>query len=129
MFVTVQIILPETAKYRKLKVRERVIYQGRTESFVAVIIQELKLVHQRKTSFKRLLKFCFHQIQPHHQLWIRALVKVKRAVLKSSTVKIEGIPVTGIIDTDSDIGIVSGDLFKTVVNAAELKEDFKPANK
>ena len=49
---------------------------------------------------------------------------------QSVTVKIEGIPVTGIIDTGSDISIVSGDLLKTVVNAAELKkEDFKPANK
>ena len=45
-------------------------------------------------------------------------------------VKIEGIPVTGIIDTGSDITIINGKLFKNVVDAAQLSsEAFKPANK
>ena len=35
---------------------------------------------------------------------------------QSVAVEIEGVPVTGIIDTGSNISIVSGDLFKTVVN-------------
>jgi len=39
------------------------------------------------------------------------------------------VPVTGIVDTGSDISIMSGDLFKMIVSIAELKEeDFKPAN-
>ena len=45
-------------------------------------------------------------------------------------VKIEGIPVTGIIDTGSDITIISGELFKNDVVAAQLSsEAFKRANK
>ena len=40
------------------------------------------------------------------------------------------MPVTGIVDTGSDISVMSGDLFKMIVGIAELKEeDFKPANK
>jgi len=40
------------------------------------------------------------------------------------------VPVTGIVDTGSDISVMSGDLFKMIVGIAELKEeDFKPANK
>ena len=45
-------------------------------------------------------------------------------------VKIEGIPVTGIIDTSSDITIISGEPFKNVADAAKLSnEAYKPANK
>ena len=45
-------------------------------------------------------------------------------------VEIEGVPVTGIIDTGSDITIISGELFKNIVDAAQLSsETFKPANK
>ena len=56
---------------------------------------------------------------------------VKRAVLKVViTVEIEGVPATGIIDTGSGITMVSGNLFKTIITTAGLKEeDFKPANK
>lgn len=38
-------------------------------------------------------------------------------------VKIEGVPVTGIIDTGSDITIISGDLFKTIIDTGELKSE------
>ena len=49
---------------------------------------------------------------------------------QSATVKIEGVPVMGIIDTGSDITIISGDMFKTVIAKAGLKrEEFKTANK
>ena len=48
---------------------------------------------------------------------------------RSATVKI-GVPVTGIIDTGSDITIISGDMFKTVIAKAGLKkEEFKTADK
>ena len=40
---------------------------------------------------------------------------------QSATVNIEGVPVTGIIDTGSDITIISGDMFKTVIAKAGLK--------
>ena len=47
---------------------------------------------------------------------------------RSATVKI--VPITGIIDTGSDITIVSGDMFKIVIAKAGLtKEEFKSANK
>ena len=49
---------------------------------------------------------------------------------QSATVKIEGVPITGIIDTGSDITIISGDMFKIViVKAGLMKEEFKTANK
>ena len=49
---------------------------------------------------------------------------------QSATVKIEGVSVTGIIDTGSDIIIISGDMFKTVIAKAGLKKvEFKTANK
>ena len=45
-------------------------------------------------------------------------------------VKIEGVPVLGIVDIDSDIIIISGELFKNIVDGAQLSsETFKPANK
>ena len=44
-------------------------------------------------------------------------------------VKIEGVPVTGIIDTGSDITIIRGDLFYHVVETAGLEESsLKPAD-
>ena len=50
--------------------------------------------------------------------------------LQSTIIKIKGIPVTGIIDTGSDITIISVDLFKKiVVDAGFKKEDFKTADK
>ena len=50
--------------------------------------------------------------------------------VQSATVKIEGVPITGITDTGSDIPIISGDMFKTVIAKADLtKEEFKTANK
>ena len=49
---------------------------------------------------------------------------------QSATVNIEGVPVTGIIDTGSDITIISGDMFKTVIAKARLKkEEFKTIDK
>ena len=48
----------------------------------------------------------------------------------SATVKIEGVPIMGIIDTGSDITIISGNMFKIVIVKAGLKkEEFKTANK
>ena len=45
---------------------------------------------------------------------------------QSATVNIEGVAVTGIIDTGPNITIVSGDMFKTVIAKARLKkEEFK----
>ena len=44
-------------------------------------------------------------------------------------VKIEGVPVTGIIDTGSDITIIRGDLFYHIVETAGLEESsLKPAD-
>ena len=44
-------------------------------------------------------------------------------------VKIEGVPVTGIIDTGSDITIIRGDLFYHIVGTAGLEESsLKPAD-
>ena len=40
---------------------------------------------------------------------------------KSVKVQIEGVPVTGIIDTGSDITIIGGELFKVIINSAQLK--------
>ena len=49
---------------------------------------------------------------------------------QSATVNIEGVPVTGIIDMGSDITIISGDMFKTVIAKAGLKkEEFKTVDK
>ena len=42
---------------------------------------------------------------------------------QSATVNVEGVPVTGIIDTGSDITIISGDMFKTVIAKAGLKKE------
>ena len=41
------------------------------------------------------------------------------------------MPVTGVIDTGSDITIISGELFKTIADTAQLlkSEAFKPALK
>ena len=45
---------------------------------------------------------------------------------QSATVNIEGVAVTGIIDTGPNITIISGDMFKTVIAKARLKkEEFK----
>ena len=45
---------------------------------------------------------------------------------ESATVNIEGVAVTGIIDTGPNITIISGDMFKTVIAKARLKkEEFK----
>ena len=47
-----------------------------------------------------------------------------------ATVNIEGVPVTGIIDTGSDITIISEDTFKIVIAKAGLKkEEFKTVDK
>ena len=44
-------------------------------------------------------------------------------------VKIEGVPVTGTIDTGSDITIIRGDLFYHIVETAGLEESsLKPAD-
>ena len=44
-------------------------------------------------------------------------------------VKLEGVPVTGIIDTGSDITIIRGDIFYHLVEAARLEESsLKPAD-
>jgi len=49
---------------------------------------------------------------------------------QSATIRIEGVPVTGIIDTGSSITIISANLYKKVVADARLKkEDFKTADK
>ena len=49
---------------------------------------------------------------------------------QSATVKIEGVPITGIIDAGPDITIISVDMFKIVIAKAGLKkEEFKTANK
>ena len=49
---------------------------------------------------------------------------------QSATVNIEGVPVTGIIDTGSDITIIGGDMLKTVIAKAGLKkEEFKTVDK
>ena len=49
---------------------------------------------------------------------------------QSTTVNIEGVSVTEIIDTGSDYTIISGDMFKTVIAKAGLKkEEFKTVNK
>ena len=49
---------------------------------------------------------------------------------QSATVNIERVPVTGIIDTGSDITIISGHMFKTVIAKAGLKkEEFKTVDK
>ena len=42
---------------------------------------------------------------------------------QSATVKVEGVPVTGIIDTGSDIIIISGDMFKIVIAIQSLIEE------
>ena len=42
---------------------------------------------------------------------------------QSATVKIEGVPITGIIDAGSDITIISGDMFKIVIAKAGLKKE------
>ena len=45
---------------------------------------------------------------------------------QSATVNIEGVAVTGIIDTGPNITIISRDMFKTVIAKARLKkEEFK----
>ena len=50
--------------------------------------------------------------------------------LQSATVNVEGVPVTGIIDTGLDITIISGDMFKIVIaKAGSKKEEFKTADK
>ena len=41
----------------------------------------------------------------------------------SATVKIEGVPIMGIIDTGSDITIISGNMFKIVIVKAGLKKE------
>ena len=54
----------------------------------------------------------------------------KESSPKGVTVEIEGLPAAGIIDTGSDIIIVSGNLFTTIITTAGLKEEnFKPAIK
>ena len=45
-------------------------------------------------------------------------------------VRIEGVPVTGMIDTGSEISIISGELFKTIIDTAQLRsETLKPADR
>ena len=41
-------------------------------------------------------------------------------------VKVEGVPVTGLIDTGSDITIIRGDLFYHIVETARLEESRLP---
>ena len=79
-------------------------------------------------TFTKISKFLFPADQPTQ------VPSIKSADLTSKSrhvkVKIEGIPITGIIDTGSDITIISGELFKNDVVAAQLSsEAFKPANK
>ena len=40
---------------------------------------------------------------------------------KCVEVRIEGVPVAGMIDTGSDITIISGELFKTIIDTAQLR--------
>ena len=81
--------------------------------------------------FKKSSKPCFHQPQPQIQLCPQLLIQQVMVVHKVvATVKIEGVAVTGIIYTGSDITIISGYMFKTVIAKAGLrKEEFKTANK
>ena len=51
-------------------------------------------------------------------------------VAKCVEVQIEGVPVRGIIDTGSDITILSGSAFQEIVTRRNLKmQDFKPADR
>jgi len=50
---------------------------------------------------------------------------------KCIEVQIEGVPIRGIVDTGSDITILSGPAFREIVNISKVpkKEQFKPANR
>ena len=50
---------------------------------------------------------------------------------KCIEVQIKGIPIRGIVDTGSDITILSGPAFREIVNISKVpkKEHFKPANR
>ena len=45
-------------------------------------------------------------------------------------VNVQGVPVNGVVDSQADITIMGGDLFKPVATVAKLrKKDFKPPDK
>ena len=79
-------------------------------------------------AFTKISRFLFPADQPTQV----PTIKSRDSTYKSRhvEVEIEGVPVTGIIDTGSDITIISGELFENIVDAVQLSsETFKPANK
>ena len=91
MFVTVQIISPETAKYRKLKVRERVIYQGRT------VIRGsnhpgVEASSPEKNQFQKVVEVLFPSNSTTSPTVDQGTCQGEEGSPQSVTVTIEGIP-------------------------------------
>ena len=96
-----------------------------------MMVDYQEVVHQRYVdSFQEIVKILFPLTITTDSTLSAAVDVADDGSPQSATVKIEGVPVMGIIDTGSDITIISGDMFKTVIAKAGLKkEEFKTTNK
>ena len=104
--------------------KEEQEFQRRLTLYAAII--NLRIVHQRRVAFKKLLKSFFLFITAKTSTLTQATHQTDDDSPQSAIVNMEGVPVTGIIDTGSDINSISKDMFKTVIPKAGLKkEEFK----
>ena len=122
---TALVIWQMSVKLRSLKVKERQVIQRRQEFFCGS--SHLRCSLPIESHFEKVVGKLF---MTPATITAQTTSKMDDGGFQSTIIKIKGIPVTGIIDTGSDITIISVDLFKKIVaDAGFKKEDFKTADK